>query len=279
MRGIPTDDERGPPDARARKCARPQHEFDGCPVDADPLGLDTVGNACPIETGPELDAGRHASGEVERPVEGRRIILGSDAGRLGVARSAAGGVEPHGFDPRQVHLLGAIAAYLDGLPERGEVVGGDRGGHFIGIDREHVQPDPRQTQRIAADAAAEVGDARDPRCAESPRMASGDRQPCRLFEAGAGEQHPIGELPELGARFRAQPSLADSGRDEVGRATLGPQTRHGGCDVAGCRQRAEFIDEPEALRGEQCRQLSEIHEASLCAPGCIHRPRVRQILA
>jgi hypothetical protein len=128
-----------------------------------------------------------------------------------------------------------------GAPSRsrrtGEVVRGERGRGLVGVDGEHVEADPGERERIAADPAAEVGDAVHAGVAEPARVARAHRQARGLFEARAREQHPVGERAELRARARPQPRLADGA--ERARDSPAPAPRHGARHLVGGVDRAE----------------------------------------
>ena len=256
--------ERRPAHALAGERARPQHELDGRPVGADPLRLDVFGDHRAVQARAELDAGRNALGEIERPVQRRRVVLGPHPRGLAVARRAAGGVEPHRIDSGEVGLFGQLLPHGDRVAERRQVVGGDRSRHLVGIDRLNPDAERGETEGVAADSAAEVGDRSDPGVAESPGVPRGDRQTGRLLEAGAGEQHPLGEVAEL----RRAPARADApGRPPPRPARASArlaQPRHGAGDIGGGFDRVEIVEQPQSLGREQCGQLGHVHAASLC---------------
>ena len=184
---------------------------------------------------------------------------------------AARRIEPHrihrqgvGCRPRGVHeALGRAVGHRHAVAEGREVVGGDRRSHLVGVDRGDLESERGEPQRVAADAAAEVRDARHAGVAEARGVAPGDREARRLLEAGAGEQHPLGELAELRARPRPQPGLRDDGRHEVGGVTVLAQPRHRPRHVVGGVDRRQSVEQPQALGGEQRGQLGQIHPVSL----------------
>ena len=95
-------------------------------------------------------------------------------------------------------------------------------------------------------------------------MLGGDRQARGLLEAGAGEQHPVGELAELRPRTHAQPRLADDRRDQFGGVPGLAQTRHGAGDIVRGFDGRHLVEQPQALGREQCGQLGQVHPVSLC---------------
>ncbi len=101
--------------------------------------------------------------------------------------------------------------------EGGEIERRDRGGHGIRIHGVDPQPEGGESQGVPADAAAEVGDAGDSGVAEASRMPCRDLPPRRLLEPRPREQHPVGELAELGACAGTKRGLPDDRRDEGGR--------------------------------------------------------------
>ena len=62
--------------------------------------------------------------------------------------------------------------------------------------------------------------------AEAAGVTGGDREAGGLLEAGAREEHAVGEGSELRRRARPQACLADDGRHEIGGVAGGPQARH-----------------------------------------------------
>ena len=255
--------ERRPAHALAGEGTRPQHELDGRPVGADPLRLDVFGDHRAVQARAELDAGRNALGEIERPVQRRRVVLGPHPRGLAVARRAAGGVEPHRIGSGEVGLFGQLLPHGDRVAERRQVVGGDRRRHLVGVDRLNPDAESGEPEGVAADSAAEVGDRSDPGVAQSPGVPRGDRQTGRLLEARAGEQHPLGEVAELRACLHAQPRLADDRRDELGGVARLAQPGDGAGDVVGGVDGVELVEQPQPLGREQRGQLGHIHGASL----------------
>ena len=83
-------------------------------------------------------------------------------------------------------LLGGSVADRHRVAERREVVGGDRRRDLVGVDRLDSKSERREAQRIAADSAAEVGDALDPGIAEARRV------PARRPRAGSPARVPRG---------------------------------------------------------------------------------------
>lgn len=191
---------------------------------------------------------------------------------------APGRVEPDGVPPGQVDFFRAGGAHLDRIPERAEVVGGEGGGHRIGIDREHVEPAAGERERVAADAAAEVGDPADARPTEARRVVRGHGHPRRLLDTRAREQHARGERAELRLGAQAQPRLADDGGDEVGGVSLRAQAGDRAGDVGGRLDGVEGVEQREPLGGEQRVEFSLIHESHSPVPPD-DRPRSRRALA
>ncbi len=164
------------PHALTRQRPRPQHEFDGRAVRADPLRLDVVGHGVAVEAGAELDAGRQGGRQAEGPIQRRGVIGDAHPRGLAVPRRAPRGVHPHRIDGGQIGCLGQPVSDGHAVAERGQVVRRDRGGHLVGVDGIHVEPEGGQAQRIAADAAAQVGHAGQARDAESGGMTRRDRR-------------------------------------------------------------------------------------------------------
>ncbi len=218
----------------------------------------------------------HPPGEIERPVQRRRVVLGPNAGRLAVSGRAPRGIEPHRIDARQIGLFGEPLVHGDGIAERGEVVRGDRGGHLVGVDRRDADAESGESERVTADAAAEVGDRVDAGSPEAPGVPCRDREPGRLLEPGAGEQHAVGEVAELRARLHAQARLADDRRDELGGVTRRAQARHRARDIGGRFDRIESVEQPQPVGREQCGQLGHVHSVSLGAARPEPRPAGRR---
>ncbi len=129
----------------------------------------------------------------------------------------------------------------------------------------HADAESGESERVAADAAPEVGHRADAGVAQAPGVPRGDAEPGRLLEPGAGEQHPLGEVAELRARPHAQPRLPDDGRDELGGVACAAQPRHGAGDVGGGFDRIERVEQPQAVGREQRGQLGHVHPVSLGA--------------
>ena len=105
-------------------------------------------------------------------------------------------------------------------------------------------------------------------------MAGGDGEPRGLFEARPGEQHAVGEVPELRAGLHAEARLPDDRRDQLGGVTGRPQAGDGPGDVGGRFDRIQVIEQPQPLGREQGGQLGHLHSASLGdAEGRPDRPR------
>ena len=160
-----------------------------------------------------------------------------------------------------VRILRRAVAHV--RSERREVVRGDRGCDLVGVDRRHLESCPGEGEGVAADSAAEIGDARQTGAADALGVPCGDPQSRRLLEAGAGEQHPLGEVAELRPCPGAQVGLTHDRRDEFGGVARSAQPRHGPGDLARRLDRPEGVEELESVGGEQGAQLGHLHPFSL----------------
>jgi len=267
---VAADDERRAPYPLARQLPGEEHELDRRPVHADPLRLDIVGDAVAVEAGAELDPGGDASGELERPAECRTVLVLAQPIVVAAAHRAARGVEPHRIHVAEIDVLRAGVRNRDGVAEGGQIVGGDGGRRLIGVHRGDLEPEGRETQGVAADAAPEIRDAAATCVAEPAGMAGGHAQARGLLETRRGEEHPGGERPELHCGARTESRLADDGGDEVGPVARGAEPADGRRD--GCRRfdRARLIQQAQALGGEKGAQLAHLHRSSLGARPCWH---------
>ena len=149
------------------------------------------------------------------------------------------------------------------VPERGQVVRGDRSGHLVGVHRLDPQAEPGEPQRVAADAAAEVGHPRQAGVAEPAGMLCRDGESGGLLEAGAGEQHPVGERAELAAGAHPEARLRDDRRHEFGGVPRLSQLRDGARDVCGRVDGVQTVQQAQSLGREQRGQLGQVHRPSL----------------
>jgi hypothetical protein len=138
-----------------------------------------------------------------------------------------------------------------GRGERGEVERGDRGRDLVGLHGRDLQLEGGEGERVAADAAAEVGDAVQARRPEPARVACRDRQPGCLLQPRLGEQHPGGELAELADRLLAQFRLGQDGGDQAGGVALLAEVGDHPQDVLLRPVRRQRVEQPEAFGAEQ----------------------------
>ena len=251
--------ERGSAHARPCELSSPQHQLHRRPVGADPLRLDVVGDAVPVQSRSELHTHRSSAGDVEHPVQRRRPFVGVRAGGLSSAGRAAGRVEPDAVGAREVGCFGAAVRDGDGVAERSEVVGGDRRGDLIRVHRVDRQAEPGEPERVTADAAPQVGDARQAPGSKPPGVQRRDRHARGLFQARAREQHALGEVAELRFGLRAQPRLTHERRHEVGGVAGRAQGGHLPRDVVGGAHRGHPGEHPQPVGGEQGSQFRRFH--------------------
>ena len=171
---------------------------------------------------------------------------------------AAGGIEPHRADAREVGVFGG-AEFDPGRGERGEVERRDGRRQLVALDRDHPEVEGRERHRVAADSAAEVGDDVDTDLGETSGVQGGDPQPRRLLESRRGEQHPLGEVAELGPGARAQPCLLEHRRDEPAVVARGAQLRDHPHDVRHRIEGPDLVEQPQPLGREDPAQVSDIH--------------------
>ena len=169
VRGVAADHERGaaharrararPTTARARSSSRRRSPT---------APRRRRGSASRSRPGPSLTpAGTRAASANTQSSDGdqssgrvREVSLCPAVRRAGSSQTAS---TPRGSGCRLRavdELLGGAVPDRHGVAEGGEVVGGDRRGHLVGVDRLDAQPERGEPQRVAADAAAEIGDAR-----------------------------------------------------------------------------------------------------------------------
>ena len=204
---------RAPPGARRSRASAPDHSTSSI---VDPSALThcastSSGIIARSRPGTELDAGRDALARGRTPSP-----AAASSPRAARARSRCGPTVRRAGSSHTASTRGCrsdrsrreSSACRDGhrVAERGEVVGGDRRRHLVGVDRLDPQAERGESQRIAADPAAEVGDRSSmPASRNRAGVLRGDRETRRLLEAGAGEQHPVGE------RRRTSRALARAG--------------------------------------------------------------------
>ena len=106
------------------------------------------------------------------------------------------------------------------MGEGHEVDGGQSGCGLIAVNGEYRQIEPGQGDGVATDPAAQVRHLRH----AGGRVAGGvmgrDRQPGGLLQTVGGEEHLLGEGPELGGCPGAQALLGQSGRHQGGGVAL-----------------------------------------------------------
>ncbi|WKK72008.1 hypothetical protein Q0F99_02590 [Rathayibacter oskolensis] len=112
------------------------------------------------------------------------------------------GVEVDGVEAVEVEGLG-VGVHRASGGERGEVEAREGGGDLVGVDGRDLEVDRREGEGVAADTAAEVGDARGARRREPAGVECGDTEARRLLEARVGEEHRASELAELRRRALA----------------------------------------------------------------------------
>ena len=111
--------------------------------------------------GPSLTPAGMRVGQAEGEVERRGVVRRRRASRVSLCPGrAAGRVEPDAVDAGRARRPRRRRAARCTAAERREVVGGDRGGDLVGVDRGDLEVERRERERVAADAAAEVGDVR-----------------------------------------------------------------------------------------------------------------------
>ena len=151
------------------------------------------------------------------------------------------------------------------VAERREVVGGDRRRHLVGVDAVTRMPraaSPRASPPIPQPRSATRSIPASRNRAGVPR---GDGETGRLLEAGAGEQHPLGEVAELRARPHAQAGLPDDRRDELGGVAVLAQPRDRAGDIVGGfdrRSRASSSRSPSGVSSAVSSAMST--RPSLC---------------
>ena len=156
-------------------------------------------------------------------------------------------------------------AHRGAVAEGRQVVGGDGRGDLIGVDGVHVESRSGEGERVAADAAAEVGDAGESGVPDPLRVTGCDPEPRRLLEPGAGEQHACGEGPELRRSLGSQVRLSDDGGDELGGVAGRAQPRDGAGHVGGRFDGPDRVEQLETGGGQQGAQLGHLHVLSLIA--------------
>ena len=244
---IASDHQRSTPDAGTGDLAEPHAELDDVAVDRDPLRFGVGGDHLAIGAGAELHADRHSIGEAEREVEAGGVVGGiRDASRGATGRRAARRVEPRPADAAERHLLGAGVQHPR-AGKRGEVVCGDGRSHLVGVGRGDLEVDRRQGERVAADAAAEIGDMGDAGSRESSGVKGCNLEPGRLFETGLGEEHARRELTELRPRPGSELRLAEDRGDEACRMPLSAQLRDRAHDVGLRVPLGQRVEQAEAL--------------------------------
>ncbi len=237
------------------------------------LRLGPGGEEAAVDPGAELHARREPAAEPEREVEGWGPVLWAQVSRATetVARARGAGarngsrsiraprrVEPDPVDAAEIGVLGVADAHGRVL-ERREVVGGDRRRHRIPLDGLDRDPETRERERVAADPAAEVGDAFEAGVPEARRVSRCDGEAGRLLEAVVGVEQPPGELAELRDGLRPEARLSEHLAHELRRVTRLPQRGHGVRDVARGRDRPDLVEEPERVGAQQD---VEVHHAA-----------------
>ena len=147
--------------------------------------------------------------------------------------------------------------------KRHEVVSGDCSGHFIALDGGHAKFEGGQGHRITADAAAEIGNAVEPRCREAPRVHGRHSQSAGLLEARRRKEHASREGAKFCFGFAAQAVLVEHSRDAARRVPLLAQSRHQCQSIAELSARLKLIEQPQRLGRQQLTKLTRIHDPIL----------------
>ena len=253
-------------DAGAGECAEPEAQLDHLTADRDPLGFGAFRNQAPVDARGEFDPGGQVSGQTEGGLERWRPVCRICQPFHPVP---ACGVEVHAVESGQVERA-SVGVHHGCVRPGGEVVCCDRGGHLVALDGSHPEFEGGNREGVAADAATEVRDTVDSRRPESPGVDGRHGQSCRLFQASRGEQHPVGERPELGLRPPAQFRLVEHSRDQSGRVPGRPQFAHRAHDIGGGVVWRQRVQQPQPVDGQHLDQLRSIHPP--------HSPRNRRVL-
>ena len=175
---------------------------------------------------------------------------------------AAGRIEIDTVEPVEVES-GDVGVLHDGVRPEREVIRGDRRRYLIALDRGHLQVERREGEGVPADSAAEVRDAGESGGLESPRMEGCHPQPGRLFEAGFGEEHPLGERTELGHRLRPQFRLAQHRGHEAGCVPGATEFGHRLQHVNARLPRRQGIEQAQPVSGQQFNELGGFHRPTV----------------
>ena len=206
----------------------PQPDLDGVAPLAHPLRLDH-GRDHPVrQPWPELHSGGPVTGQQrldERPRWAQVLhppapSPAGPAGRVGERRDARTAQQRGGqLDRVPDQHLGPVA----------EIGLGDGGRLGIGVHGDHLEPGVQQSQRVGADAAAQIDHPAYAGGDEAVRVVGGDRRPAGLFQSGPGEQQPVGAVAELGPgrASRSRPGSARRRPGPVGTATAARSPRPG----------------------------------------------------
>ena len=153
---------RAPHGARPSRASAPDHSTSST---VDPSALThcastSSGISARSRPGPSLMPAGMRARQVEHPVERRRLVLGPHAGGLAVARRAPRGIEPHRVDAATDRMLSAepwrtVTASPNGARLYAAIAAVTSSASTASTRR----PSAGESQRVAADAAAEVGDA------------------------------------------------------------------------------------------------------------------------
>jgi hypothetical protein len=165
---------------------------------------------------------------IERIVPGTELIVPIANGEPVVLLDT---IEAH------AERLEGVTVHHPGGLKRHEVIGRDRRGDLIALDRRDVQLESSHGHGVAANAAAKVGHARQPRRRKAASVHRRHPKPGGLFESRSSEEHARGERTKLFGRPAAQPVLREHRGNAGGRMPLLAQARYEGEYVADVRAR------------------------------------------
>ena len=193
--------------------AAPDTRLDDLAVDAHPLHVGVRREEGAVGPRGHLDAERLdplTQGQDTAQCGGPLLGVGDAAASRTTGRVGEDGVDALGGE---VELHGVGAAHL-GVREGHEVDGSQGGRGLVPLEGEDRKAQTGQGHRVAADPAAQVGDAVRCRGGEAGGVVGRDGEARGLLEAVGGEEHPLGEGTELRAGASAQPLLGEGGGDE-----------------------------------------------------------------
>ena len=203
---------------------------------------------------------------------GRRSAKANDGvqrrrpvGRVGQppGGGAPGRVEVDAVDVGRIERLG-VGVHHRGIRPRGEVVCGDRGGHLVALERGHLDVQRGQRQGVAADPAAEVGDA-----AEARRTGTGRRAPRRRTSRVACSS-PAGvnsirsaNSPNLAAARRRSFDWVSTAATRAGEWPGRAQRAHGAHDIRLRVVGRQRVEQAQPVGRQQGHQFGLVHRPIL----------------